>query len=236
MAITFDDFAGFLKIVPGLLLFPFSFYFAAKKIGYRVGCKVTVSTNRVRGTYISSIIFQNHKDRPIAITAIFGIQNKVRFQIEEPTVPILLKSLETIVVKPEAYSKYVCNGQLFEVDMTAIPSMQIFIVTPERTIQCQHIFRPGTEFEKYHANLDVANKVTHRFNDVVYGDDSLFAIVFSTGKEDKTAIIDIHGFIDDSDHLGCNHIPKGNLTADGIKAYLKMKTGLDVHAFKLEHD
>ena len=119
--------------------------------------------------------------------------------------------------------------------MAAIDKLQIFVVTPEKTIPCQHIFRPTAELEKYHKGFDVANKVTRRFNDVVYGDDSLFAIVYNTEKVDRTTIIDKHGFIDDSDHLGCNNIPKGNLTPEGIKAYLKMKTGMEVHAFELDH-
>jgi hypothetical protein len=236
MTITWADVAGFLKIVPGLLLFPFSIYFAAKKIGYSVGCKVSVRMSRVLGIYIDSIIFQNHKDRPIAITEIFGIQNNVKFQIEEPKPPILLKSLETIVVKPELFTKYVCNGKRFEVDMADIASLQIFVVTPEKTILCKHIYRPAAELDKYHKERDVAHKIIRRFNDVVYGEKSLFAIVHYTGKECKTTTIDVHGFIDDSDLFGCNHIPKGNLTPEGIKAYLKGETGMDVTAFGLRHD
>ena len=50
---------------------------------------------------------------------------------------------------------------------------------------------------------------------------------------DRTTIIDKHGFIDDSGHLGCNNIPKVNLTPEGINAYLKMKTGMEVNAFEL---
>lgn len=236
MTITWDDIAGFLKIVPGLLLFPFGIYFGVKKIGYSVGCKVSVRSSRVLGIHISSIIFQNHKDRPIAITEIFGIQNNVKFQIEEPKAPILLKGLETVIVKPEDYTKYVCKGERFEVDMANIGSLQIYVVTAGRTILCEHIFRPEAELEKYHKGLDVAHKITCRFNDVVYGEKSLFAIVHYAGKECKTTTVDEHGFIDDSDIFGCNHIPKGNLTSEGIKAYLKMKTGMEVHAFELEHD
>jgi len=236
MTITWDDVVWFLKIVPGLLLFPFGIYFGIKKIGYSVGCKVSVRNSRVLGIHIGSIIFQNHKDRPIAITEIFGIQNNVKFQIEEPKTPILLKSLETIIVKPEDYTKYVCKGERFEVDMADIRSLQIFVVTPEKTIPCKHIFRPDAELEKYHKGRDVAHKITRRFNDVVYGEKSLFAIVHYTGKECKTTTVDEHGFIDDSDLFGCNHIPVANLTPDGIKAYLKGETGRDVTAFELSHD
>jgi len=236
MAITLDDIAVFLKAAPGFVLILFGIYFAVKKLGYCVGCQVKIRNSRNRGTHISSIIFQNHKDRPIAITGIFGIQGNVRFEIEDPKIPILLKSLETIVVKPEDYSKYVCKGNLFEVDMGAIEKLRIFIETPKKTIECKHIFRPTAELEKFRKGLDVANKITCRFNDVVYGDDSSFAIVYSTDKVDRTTIIDKHGFIDDSEHLGCNCIPKGNLSVEGIKAYLKMKTGMDVFAFELKHD
>lgn len=235
MVITWDDFAGFLKIVPGLLLLPFGIYFGFKKIGYSVGCQVNVRNSRVLGIHISSIIFQNNKDRPIAITEIFGIQNNVKFQIEEPKTPILLKSLETIVVKPEDYTKYVCKGERFEVDMTDLGTLQIFVVTPEKTIPCKHIFRPAAELEKYHKGRDVAHKITRRFNDVVYGEKSLFAIVYNTGKEYRTTTVDMRGFIDDTDHLGCNHIPEGNLTPEGIEGYLKMETGMEVHAFELDH-
>lgn len=70
---------------------------------------------------------------------------------------------------------------------------------------------------------------------MVYGDDSLFAIVYRTGTEYRTTIIDKHGIMDDFDHLGCNNIPKRSLTSEGIKSYLKMKIGVEVHAFELDH-
>jgi hypothetical protein len=236
MTITFDGIIEFLKVVPGILLFPFSFYFGYKKIGHSVGCKVSIRNSRVLGVYINSIVFQNYKDRPIAITEVFGIQNNVKFQIEEPKTPILLKGLETIVVKPEEYTKYVCKGERFEVDMKDIASLQIFVVTPEKTIPCKHIFRPDDELEKYHKGREVAHKITRRFNDVVYGEKSRFAIVHYDGKVSKTTTVDEHGFIDDSDLFGCSHIPVSNLTPTGIKAYLKDNTGMDVTAFELEHD
>jgi hypothetical protein len=83
---------------------------------------------------------------------------------------------------------------------------------------------------------DTAPLGARMFIDVVYGEKSLFAIVHYTGKECKTTTVDEHGFIDDSDLFGCNHIPKGNLTPEGIKAYLKGETGMDVTAFELRHD
>ena len=236
MTITFDGIIEFLKVVPGILLFPFSFYFGYKKIGHSVGCQVTIQISRVLGIYINSIVFQNHKDRPIAIMEIFGIQNNVKFQIEVPKTPILLKGLETIVVKPELYTKYVVKGERFEVNMKDIVSLQIFVVTPEKTIPCKHIFRPESELEKYHKGREVADKIRCQFNDVVYGEKSRFAIVHYDGKVTKTTTVDEHGFIDDSDLFGCSHIPVSNLTTTGIKAYLKGKTGLDVTAFELDHD
>lgn len=120
--------------------------------------------------------------------------------------------------------------------MTAIDRLQIFVVTPEKIIPCKPIFRPAAEIEKYYNGLDVANKVIRRFNDVVYGEDSLFAIVYQNGKDEKTAIIDKYGLINESDQLSCSNIPKNNLTPDGIKAYLKIKTGIEVQAFELRHN
>lgn len=236
MVITWDGVIELLKVIPGFVLFPFAVYFTYKKIGYRVGCQLTISLSRVRDTQISSIILQNHKDRPLAIIEIFGIQDNVKFEIEKPDVPFMLKSLETIVVKPAHYSKYICNDKPFVVNAGAANKLHIFIVTPQKTVECEHIYRPTKEFAKYSNGLINAHKIVSSFNDVVYGDNSAFAIVYSSEKADKTSIVSKNGLIDDSDHLGCNAIPKGNLNPESIKSYIKMKTGLDVVAFELDHD
>ena len=236
MTFTFDGIIEFLRVAPGILLFPFGFYFGYKKIGYRIGFQLTVSLSPVRGKHIGSIIFQNFRDRPLLITEIFGIQGNVKFEIEKPDAPLLLKSLETIVVNPAHYTKYVCKGELFEIDVSAIRKLRIFVVTPEKTVECTHIYKPTKEIETYSNRFDGAHKIFRAFNDVVYGDDSAFAIVYTSEKKNKTLIVSKNGFIYDSDCLGCNSIPKGNLTPDGITAYIKMKTGMDVHAFELRHD
>ena len=101
---------------------------------------------------------------------------------------------------------------------------------------CKHIFRPESEREKFGKRYAAADKVTNTFNDVVYGDRSLFAIVHSTGKEVQTTTVDEDGLIDISGLFRGLHISPGNLTPEGVKAYLKNETGLDVAVFKLRHE
>ena len=84
MVINWDGIVEGFKVISGIILFFFAVYFAYKKIGYRVGCQLTISLSRARDTQISSIILQNHKDRPLAIIEIFGIQDNVKFEIEKP--------------------------------------------------------------------------------------------------------------------------------------------------------
>ena len=96
----------FLKVIPGLVIFPLSFHLAWKKIGSdKVSCSITIRFNKISASRISAVTLSNHKDRPLTI---FGIQavieNDITYTIESFDPPITLKPLETITIKTNPYS------------------------------------------------------------------------------------------------------------------------------------
>src|ERR1035441_11057296 len=88
----------FLKVVPGLVLFPFSLYFCWKRIGTRVLASAIIAHEIALPPRISSVVLRNLKDKPLAIFAIYAVVNDdVCFEVDHFDPPIIIKPLESTI-------------------------------------------------------------------------------------------------------------------------------------------
>jgi len=230
-----------LKLVPGLVLFPFSFYFAYKKIGARVLALLSTTHEMTLAPRISSVALQNLKDRPITIFRIYAVlHDDVRFDVAECDPPVILKALEAVRIDTKPYSQLILNGQKFEPDLVsdlASGNIAIYLVTDKKVIKCKRIAHPDPTAVRGKRYRLATQEVT-AFNGVVYNEEAAFAIVYCVhGSADvKTAIVDRSGYICRDWRFPFNSVPREQMkTREELTKYLeaaglkRFATVFDVH-------
>ncbi len=105
----------FLKLVPGLVLFPFSLYFAWKKIGNKVLASISTSHEMIVAPRISSVAIRNMRDKPLTVFEIYAvIDDDVYFQVEKFDPPIIIKPLESALIETRPYSRLNLGREIFD--------------------------------------------------------------------------------------------------------------------------
>lgn len=214
----------FLKIVPGIAIFPLSFYLAWKKIGESVSCSVTMSTSRISAGRVSAVVVTNHKDKPITIFEIQAVSdNDITFVVEKFDPPLVIKALETVTIDTKPYSMLLVGGDKWEPGFVASHKIDIYLVTPGKTIKCKMVSHPTldkiSEFKKYRQ----AAKVNKIYNGIAYNENAKYAITYKDGEGVKTAIVDVSGFINGEWRFRYNMIPTEHMTSvDGVREFLRV--------------
>jgi len=215
----------FLKIVPGIVIFPLSFYLAYKKIGASVSCSISYSISRVSANQFKDIVLANNKDKPITIFEIRAVINKdITFSVEEFNPPIILKPLETISISAKPYSSLYIEERQWEPKLFSDGQIDIYLSTPAGIIKCKRIPHPSTTAFKKLSHLNHAAKVTKKFNGIVYSDEkAAYAITYKSGTDIKTAIIDVSGFITGDWDYKYNQVkPEHMISVEGIREFIKI--------------
>lgn len=217
----------FLKIVPGLTIFPLSFYLAWKKLGIKVAGSFTVHYNRTTAKRIGEVVLVNLKDKPITIFAIYAIMDQdISWEIDKFDPPIILKSLESIRIETQPYSELYLGNEKFEPNFLSPSKIELYIATPRKMIKCETVSHPNLlnipAFKHYRA----AAKNTRRFNNIVYNDGAAYAITYVINSEVITAIVDQSGFIGSNFDFGFNMVP-----AECMKSKDELKTCLEQTSF-----
>ncbi|NTU57854.1 MAG: hypothetical protein HGB00_02885 [Chlorobiaceae bacterium] len=213
-----------LKIVPGIAIFPLSFYLAWKKIGESVSCSVTISTSRISAGRVSAVVVTNHKDKPITIFEIQAVSdNDITFVVEKFDLPLVIKALETVTIDAKPYSALLVDGNKWEPDLIGQQKIDIYLVTPRKTIKCKMLSHPTLdkipEFEKYRQAI----KVNKTYNGIAYNENAKYAITYKDAEGVKTAIVDIFGFINGEWRFRYNMIPAEHmLSVDGVREFLRV--------------
>jgi hypothetical protein len=215
----------FLKLVPGIAIFPLSFYLAWKKIGTSVSCSVSYSSSRVSANQFKDIVLANNKDKPITIFEIQAvIDNDISFSVDKFDPPIVLKSLETISISAKPYSSLYIGEQQWEPDPLFRGKLDIYLSTPTGIVKCKNTSHPDTNtFEKL-GHFNRAAKITNKFNGIVYSKGkAAYAITYKSGTGVKTAIVDVSGFISGDWDYQYNFVqPEHMKSIEGIKEFLKL--------------
>lgn len=198
----------FIKLVPGLILFPFSLYLSAKKIGEKVAVTYSISSSRICATQLSSIALTNLKDKPIAVFSIYCVIGKdVMFEVDKFSPPLILKSLETIGVKPAQFSYLDIGGDAIDVADYTFEKMQIFLETDRGIVKCVHLKNASMYGRQLAGGYRIASKITKNINGVVYNDFAAYVIVYEKGGGNQTAIVDGAGLVHGQWDFGYNFFP-----------------------------
>lgn len=186
----------FLKIVPGIAIFPLSFYLAWKKIGASVSCSITIQLKRTSARRISDVVLTNNKDKPITIFAIQAvIDNDTTFVVEKYDPPFVLKSLETATLNTKPYSTLMVGNSKWEPEFMVPQKIDIYLVTPTKVVKCKMASHPSLERLSSFSHLAQASKINKTFNGVTYNENAKYAITYKDDSIIKTAIVDVSGFI-----------------------------------------
>lgn len=223
MADLVFSFQELMKILPGLALFPLSFYLAWKKIGNRLSVSYSVHVGRTSARRIGSINITNMKDKPVTIYSIYAVFCKdVCLPVEEFDTPLVLKALESVRVETTPYSFALLGTEEFEPDYLAHMDMDIYLCTDSGVVKGRKERAPRTAFEEPLNRFRVAGIHTMRFNDVVYNKNCRYAITYLFDSKQHTAIIDDAGFIAHGWGFKYNMIPKSHMRSpEAVTAYLK---------------
>ncbi len=204
----------FLKIVPGLAIFPLSFYLAWKKLGTNVVASTTFGFDRTTASRITCVDLSNLKDRPIAIYSMHAVVNEsVTYEIDKFEPPLILKALESLRIETKPYSRLRLGIDAYEPEFYQPNRIDIYLVLADRLIKCRTAdhssFLPIRKLGKYQK----AAKETSMLNGLVYNEHAAFAITYKQEGHVKTAIVDSSGFIGRGWDYKFNMIPVASMNS-----------------------
>ena len=194
MSAYFFSFQEFLKIVPGLLIFPISLYLGLQKIGTKVSARISYGSDPIAPFCIKYIDFRNMKDRTIVIYSIYALTNDEEFllKLKKCSPPLIVKAHQSAIVEIPPYSFLLSDGKKFELDNSMIEKTTIYLELAHSTIKCQtlNFSQPiGKKLGKH----KILKNVTNNYNDFIYDKHAVYAIAYALDGRVKTAIINDAG-------------------------------------------
>jgi hypothetical protein len=229
----------FLKIVPGLVIFPFTMYLVWKKLGVKVTASISTRNERTVAPRISDVVLMNLKDKPVTVFAIYAvIDGDISWELDKFDPPIVLKSLESTRIETQPYSELWLDSGNFSPDFIK-SNIEIFLVLSHKVVRCKMVTHPNLMHIPAFASYRNASKHTKRFNNIVYNEFAAYAITYSLNSEINTAIVDRSGFICCNWNFHFNMFPPEAMNSrENLKRYLdtvefgKMTKGFTVDVLK----
>lgn len=197
----------FLKIVPGLVIFPLTLYLAWKKIGRNISCAFSFGGDNLSADRITSIVLTNHKDSPVTIFEINAVfENDISCLVERFEPPIVLKSLESLVVETKPYSKLTVGNDLYNPSFD-VAKLQVYVTCANKMIECKMVSHPSMESYIKFKHLTRASKIVKNFGGLVYSEEKVkYAFAYQKNAEVKTAFITHSGFLNGNGDFYFTHI------------------------------
>ncbi|MGZ8213311.1 MAG: hypothetical protein ACXWTP_02245 [Methylosarcina sp.] len=214
----------FFKIVPGLVIFPLSFYIAWKKLGVKVSASYSMHSERTLASRIGSIVLNNHKDRSVTIFAIYALINRdISYEVEKFDPPLILKALESVAIETGPYSRLHVDGEVYEPKLGEHNLTELYLVLSDRILRCEMESPPSIRQFIHFNTYRVATKETRTFNGLVYNDEAAYAIIYKMNGEVQTAIVDDKGFICRGWNYRINKIPVNAMSDKStVREYLEL--------------
>lgn len=235
--------AEFLKLVPGLVLFPITLMLAWKKIGHKAMITYSVSHDRYTAPHLSNIVLTNCKDKPLIVHALYIIVDRhVMFPLKEFEPPLVVKGLESTVIESEPASSYHVGGHPFEISFGAM--REVYVLTTGGSFKCDADPTPRLATIAKGGDYQMVQADTHTYNSHVFNHSVRYAMMFSIGGKRYTAFVDVGGHIGLEWPFRVNHLTPEHMTdAATVKTTLEGEYGellggsLIVHALNtLEHN
>jgi hypothetical protein len=232
----FLSFQEFLKVVPGLLIFPISLYLGIQKIGTKVTARVSFGGNPISPYCIRYIDLRNLKDRTIVMYSIFASINDDEFLLElkKCNPPLIVKGYQSIIVEIPSYAFLQLDGKNFELDNSMMNKITIYLELAHSTIKCK-TFNYHKPISRKLSKYRILKNITNNFNGIIYDKRAVYAITYGSENRVKTAIVNDAGIISGDWDFGILQMPMLSLRSkEAIEAQLEiMKFGDQVDWFKV---
>ncbi|TLU82454.1 MAG: hypothetical protein FDX21_08105 [Chlorobium sp.] len=194
MSEYFFSFQEFLKIVPGLLIFPISLYLGLQKIGTKVSAGISFGNNPISPLCIRYVDLRNMKDRTIVIYAIYVsiTDNELLLELKKCNPPLILKGYQSIIAEIPPYSFLLLDGNKFELDKSMIENTTIYLELAHSTVKCNTLNYQNQNQKPINKKLSkyrILENVTNNFNGIIYDEHAVYAITYALQSRVKTAII-----------------------------------------------
>ena len=230
------SFQEFLKIVPGLLIFPISLYLGLQKIGTRVNAGISFGNNPISPLCIRYVDLRNMKDRTIVIYSIFVSINNDEYLLElkKCNPPLILKGYQSTIVEIPPYSFLLLDGKKFELDKSMTEKSTIYLELAHSTVKCNTL-NYQKPISKRLSKYRILENITNNFNGIIYDENAVYAITYSSCSRVKTAIVNQSGIFHGEWEFDTLQLPmKSMSTKEAVEAELKaMGFGDQVDWFKV---
>jgi len=215
----------FLKILPGIALFPFSFYLLWKKFGYKVHVSASLGASVFTGFFVKDLILVNKKDKPLILNSIYLLWKKhTLIPILEFDPPLIIKALEAIRVDVPDVSGCFLSKEEFKFSAEIYDESQLFIISDNKQVECKKTGRMDSIGMSYQRNYSKVIVRRDLFNNHIFNDLAKFSISYRVGKEVKTGFLADTGFIGGGNwDLWFNHINLRKRSVESITAHLNDK-------------
>lgn len=228
----------FLKLVPGLVLFPLSLILAWKKIGNKALITYSVSHDRYTAPRLTNIVLTNCKDRPLIVHALYIIEDRqILVPLKEFNPPLVVKGLESAVIESDPASSYSVGEHPFDFSFDNL--REIYVLTTGGKFKCEADPTPNLWSIVQREDYQIVSTSRRTFNSHVYNDRVRYALVFSVGGITHTAFVDDDGLIGlewpfPTNALSAEHMTDAATVKDVLESvYGKHMDGpLHVHTLK----
>jgi hypothetical protein len=168
--------------------------------------------DRITEKRITEIVLINKKNKPESIFSIQAVINEdVVIEVESFKPPLLLKPLESVLVKTTPFSALYVDNQRFHAEYHNAKTLIIYLITDNKKLKCKIASAASLHNHNYFTHYRTAQKHTQRFNDKVFNDRVKYAVIYVFDSQQCTAFIDDAGFITDDWHFYYNSIPKSHI-------------------------
>jgi len=219
----FFSFQEFLKIIPGLLIFPISLYLGLQKIGTKVSARISLGNNTISPFCIKYVDLRNMKDRPIVIYSIWATfsDDDFKIKLKECNPPLILKGYQAVVAEIPPYSFVRLNGHKFELNKAIIEKTTIYLELAHSTVKCETSNYEELLSKKLSKSQMLEN-ITNNFNGIIYDEHAVYAVTYASQYRVRTAIINNAGVFNGEWDFDIHQIPmKSMKSKEAVEAELK---------------
>lgn len=184
----------FLKLVPGLVLFPLTLMLACKKFGNKGLITYSLSYDAYTAPRMTNLALTNCKDKPLIVHALYIIVDRhVLVPLKEFSPPLVIKGLESALVECDPVSSYRVGEHPFNISFANV--CEIYVVTTGGRFKCDADYTPNLLSIAQGEGYQHVHTTTHLFNNRVYDDRVRYGLTFSYKGNVHTAFIGIGGLI-----------------------------------------
>jgi hypothetical protein len=186
----------FLRITPGIVLLPLTFFLGWKKIGNKVHISYSIAHERLNAPRLTNIVITNLKDKPLTVHEIHMlIDRHFVVPVQKLSVPIVIKGLESLAIKTDPVSQYYLGEEEYDFDEQSGQMLELYLTTQDGLVKCKIANPPSIQSYTKFKDYVIAQTHTQKYNGIVYNRRAAYALIYKYDGETKTAILEKSGHI-----------------------------------------